>query len=426
MKINKECCKFSILKRIKKIRHKVENPLIWKMLSGLEQIIMGGRYRIIVIDRIAQIVGLYHLSPYRPKGTIYSFESWLERSIPSEMEGSCIKKTIKEHLSYQKTPNSIDNEINSNFIECNRSLQEMKYHLCLLKNVRVVNEKGTMISYDNKVYTEFSFENEDFTETSDVFKSYISKPKIKKECLATICSNAHSNTFHWTFDVLPRLKLLEDIIEDIDHLIVPEKLNQFQLDSLKHLQISPTKLLQIKNGDHFICENLFVTSFPRKKGYVPRWACEFLRKSFIPKDIGLPHRLIYITRKDAFFRRITNEEEIEDYLISLGFEIIQMSNFSFMEQVKIFAESKVVVGPHGAGLTNIVFCQNAKILEIFSPSYAPTMYWMISNNVGNDYYYILGEDLPGNTHPEWKDFKVDINQFKQILENILVCNDSSH
>ncbi|SES96071.1 Protein of unknown function [Methanococcoides vulcani] len=408
-----------ILQYIKIIRHRIKNPLVWKMLSGLEQIVMGGRYRIIVIKRITQIIGFYRLSPYRPKGIISSFESWLEDSIPPQMEGSCIKKIIPEHSSYLKKPNHINNEVHPNFIDCMKSSLLTKSYLCLLKNASIVDEKGIIISYDEKVYTEFNFENDDFAKKSDVFKSYINKPEFKKECLASIASNAYSNTFHWTFDVLPRLKLFENILDDIDYLIVPDKLSKFQLDSLTHLGLSESNLLKLKNGTHLQCEKLFAASFPRKKGHVSKWACEFLRESFIPKNTEKPYRFIYISRKDAFFRRITNEEKVENYLISLGFEIIQMSKLSFMEQIRIFAEARVVVGPHGAGLTNIVFCQNAKILEIFSPSYVPTMYWMISNNVGNEYYYLLGEDEPGNTHPEWKNFTIDMSMFKQTMKMML-------
>ena len=96
--------------------------------------------------------------------------------------------------------------------------------------------------------------------------------------------------------------------------------------------------------------------------YISKWGCTFLRESFIPKNIDKPYRLIYITRKDALYRKIVNEKEIEDYLREIGFEIIQMSELPFLEHVKICAEAKIVVGPHGAGLSNIVFCLNTKIL----------------------------------------------------------------
>ena len=99
-----------------------------------------------------------------------------------------------------------------------------------------------------------------------------------------------------------------------------------------------------------------------------------------------------------------------------------MSKLSFSEQVRICAEALVVVGPHGAGLTNTVFCRNAKILEIFSPLYVPTMYWMISNHVGNSYNYLLGENVEGNTHPEWSDFRINIEIFKKNIELLLECD----
>jgi len=131
-----------------------------------------------------------------------------------------------------------------------------------------------------------------------------------------------------------------------------------------------------------------------------------------------PHRLIYISRNDALYRKIVNEEEVEDYLRDIGFEIVQMSELSFLEGVKICAEARVVVGPHGAGLSNTVFCLNAKILEIFSPSYVGG-FWILANQLGNEYYYLLGDDAPGNSPPPWRDFKVDMGTLKSVMDEML-------
>ncbi|NET60866.1 MAG: glycosyltransferase family 61 protein, partial [Symploca sp. SIO2E6] len=60
------------------------------------------------------------------------------------------------------------------------------------------------------------------------------------------------------------------------------------------------------------------------------------------------------------------------------------------------AQAQVVVAPHGSGLTNTVFCSpGTKVIEIFSPNYVYHCYWLLSNLVGLEYYYLLGETLPG-------------------------------
>ena len=43
---------------------------------------------------------------------------------------------------------------------------------------------------------------------------------------------------------------------------------------------------------------------------------------------------------------------------------------SVAEQVELFVYADVVVAPHGAGLTNLLFCrEGTRIVEIFPPTY---------------------------------------------------------
>jgi capsular polysaccharide biosynthesis protein len=43
-------------------------------------------------------------------------------------------------------------------------------------------------------------------------------------------------------------------------------------------------------------------------------------------------------------------------LSSYEFEVIVPGNLTFGEQVEAFASAEIVVGPHGAALTNLLFC----------------------------------------------------------------------
>ena len=77
------------------------------------------------------------------------------------------------------------------------------------------------------------------------------------------------------------------------------------------------------------------------------------------------NRKIFISRKDASSRTITNEEELINFLKNDNFEIINLSEKKFTDQVKIFNSAKLIVAMHGAGLTNLLFCKsNTKVIEI--------------------------------------------------------------
>ena len=76
---------------------------------------------------------------------------------------------------------------------------------------------------------------------------------------------------------------------------------------------------------------------------------------------------IYIDRRDSDYheqRTIVNEDEIINFLKKKDFTPIQLSKYSFIDQVKLFRDANHVVGLHGAGFSNIVFCKdNTNILE---------------------------------------------------------------
>ena len=96
-------------------------------------------------------------------------------------------------------------------------------------------------------------------------------------------------------------------------------------------------------------------------------------------------RRLYVTRRLARCGRFTNEQELEPILLDHGFEIIEAERLSFIEQVRLFSQAEVVTGPHGAGLTNILFAESCKVLELFQPSYVLASSYKIATCLGQQY-----------------------------------------
>ncbi|HWQ96220.1 MAG TPA: glycosyltransferase family 61 protein, partial [Candidatus Methylomirabilis sp.] len=402
-----------------------KNRRRWKIIFVFEKLLIGGKDRKIVarsvikraIKRIYSVTGFFLLSPYRPKGIIRSIEQWIKDSLPPEMEGSCVKVIIPAETIFLKSPINVK-EDHPAFKRGNKFYSSPAACLYFFKNASIVNENGVVMSSDGKVFAELTSQFGIFIEQNEIFKSYINKPQLRKECFATITSSDNRGYFHWIFDSLPRLKLLEDVFDEIDYLIVPHNLKRFHIETLSLLGFTDDKLFKIKDGTHLKCENLYVPSLPVGAAAMSRWVCEYLRDSFLPENPVEPYRMIYISRKDAIYRKIINENEVKEYLNGIGFETLQMSGLHFTEQVKIYSEARIIVSPHGAGLTNTVFCQKAKILELISPSYVGG-FSKLASQVGNEYYYLMGEDAPGNSPPQWRDFKINLDELKRTLNIML-------
>ena len=65
--------------------------------------------------------------------------------------------------------------------------------------------------------------------------------------------------------------------------------------------------------------------------------------------------------------RITGEDEaaFEPIAVEYGFRRERLERLSFQQQINLFSQAEVIVGPHGSGLANLVFApKTAKVLEL--------------------------------------------------------------
>jgi len=73
---------------------------------------------------------------------------------------------------------------------------------------------------------------------------------------------------------------------------------------------------------------------------------------------------VYVSRRNSS-RSIPEESELEDILRAEGFFIAHLENMSWKDQISLFQGSRIVVGPHGAGLSNLVFTPSgATVIEL--------------------------------------------------------------
>ena len=74
---------------------------------------------------------------------------------------------------------------------------------------------------------------------------------------------------------------------------------------------------------------------------------------------------VFISREDATIRQVTNADAILPVLDEYGFETHVLTELSVAEQIARFSDADIVVAPHGAGLTNLVYADDVAIVELF-------------------------------------------------------------
>jgi hypothetical protein len=94
----------------------------------------------------------------------------------------------------------------------------------------------------------------------------------------------------------------------------------------------------------------------------------------------------YISRRKATVRRILNETDYLDNLKQLGISVYCMEDLSFVDQIKLFAESEILTGPHGAAFSFAVFCQPGTLLyEIYRADQIKNHYVILASECGLNY-----------------------------------------
>lgn len=95
-------------------------------------------------------------------------------------------------------------------------------------------------------------------------------------------------------------------------------------------------------------------------------AFEHLKKHFFDESFCWKHKKIYISRKNANWRKLTNENELENLLEKkYGFKSIAIEEYSLKETINILMRTEVVVAPEGAVHGNMIFLpKNAKMIGL--------------------------------------------------------------
>jgi capsular polysaccharide biosynthesis protein len=95
-------------------------------------------------------------------------------------------------------------------------------------------------------------------------------------------------------------------------------------------------------------------------------------------------RRIYIQRLGS--RRVQNADEVENFACANGFTIYRLEEVSEEAQITLFQEAEFVLAPHGAGLSNLLFCAaGTKVIELSPDVEFRPWFWIIAEKLGLSY-----------------------------------------
>jgi len=222
--------------------------------------------------------------------------------------------------------------------------------------------------------------------------------------------------YHWFHDVLPRLVNCQEFIPSTTRFLIHSNAKQYQLDSLRLLGVAESSLIVQPDFGESKVESLW---FSTPAGYTTFGSGPTLRlvasriKAAVQGRPENEHKRIYISRSAAGSRHVANEEELRPLLSANGFTILNLEQLPFETQVEIISRAEVIIGPHGAGLTNLMFANaGCSVGEIATPGVVPC-YHVLAKQFEcsfSRFYADKGND---------EDYVVPVDRFAQWLDSIL-------
>jgi capsular polysaccharide biosynthesis protein len=223
------------------------------------------------------------------------------------------------------------------------------------------------------------------------------------------CNTAFTNHFHWISQAIPAI--YSSMLGGRDRILALPPLNDHQEESLELLGNSRTPRITLERKKAYMLPRAEYNRFLNGGGafaYLQREKEAFQRMAKTAGQARNGPRRIYVARTDASRRRMVAEDDLIRILLARGFHIVTPGVLSFAEQVRLFAGANLVVGIHGAGLTNIVFCHPGTLVyEILPAHYTNACFCNLAYNCGLRYWADAFES-EGTGVPVLRDWNVDL------------------
>lgn len=234
---------------------------------------------------------------------------------------------------------------------------------------------------------------------------------------------------HWPHEVLPKLRTYEEYTRKTGTdpvLITSGDLSTWQRELLS-LMGYPSDTFQEKDarsldvGTLLVPSHRYLTWTHLPSGPSLRdieWVRDRIKSNVSESGTSFGDR-IFVSREDAPRRHVHNRDEVRDVLEDYDFELYEPGRLTVADQVRLFSNAELIVGPTGAGLSNVIFAEDANVVELVVDTEEPIQYYILADMCGLNYEYVPCQPLQPDGLLRHSDMEVDPSQLQTVLESVL-------
>lgn len=236
------------------------------------------------------------------------------------------------------------------------------------------------------------------------------------------------NYYHWFVDYLSRLQTVDQYINETGRqpiLIVPSGFGGWRAEALSFFGYDESDWVEFGGGrihvDRLLVptlrrdveetapdiEDLTYTAAPSALRWLGEGGLAAAEASEPDSSYDRPDRL-YVSRENTSIRRVVNRDALETVLDEYGITIVRPEERTVTEQVRLFRDAEVVVAPHGAGLTNLVFGSELTVISLFGDDHHP-VYYAMAEQLDHKFACLVCE-------ADGEDLCVDPRQLRELFQ----------
>lgn len=188
--------------------------------------------------------------------------------------------------------------------------------------------------------------------------------------------------FHFLHEALPKLHLLGVLAAQVDHFIVNGPPESFARAWLERAGVPLEKVIWAAPLTHFVCDQLLFTNDLCFHQQPTPWNLRAMRAALAIEVPARPgRRILWLSRKGAYARQIAWEDSVARLLPQV--EVVDFGKLPPAEQIARCADAAMLIGPHGAGFSNIAFCAPSTVqVELFPERSVDPLYSRLAQMAG--------------------------------------------
>lgn len=228
------------------------------------------------------------------------------------------------------------------------------------------------------------------------------------------------NYFHWLTDVLPKLLAWQNTGEACRQVLLPQELlsKPYVNESLAQLGFQAI----VFNRPHLQVRDLIVIGPTAPTGNFRSSLLNELRHQISGQRCNKSEHSLYVSRADAAKRFLVNEAQLDPILESQNIQSVQLEGRSLAEQIELFSSCRLLIGLHGAGLTNMLWMPDGgHVIEIRRKGdNHNNCYFAMSNSLGHRYSYLLAADVNESQNTLTAELHVNTSILESYLRKLSI------